>query len=172
MLTRSTTFSSAHAAVAALVAVGLSACAAALPGHIPEGGRNKAMERVKAMDPGTVDTGGTYVPSAQERELDCKKLRGSMLVMIARIKDGGRTPEPSATSATAQSAIAALRGKALMQDAAGIDRRERARLDAYNRLLAEKKCPTMDVAAELAAAAPAPAAPKASPAPAAKAAPR
>jgi hypothetical protein len=148
----------------------LGACAAALPGHIPEGGRNKAMERVKAMDPGTVDPAGTYVPSSQERELDCKKLRGSMLVMIARIKDGGRTPEPSATSATAQSAIAALRGKALMQDAAGIDRRERARLDAYNRLLAEKKCPTMDVAAELAV--PAPAAPKASPAPAAKAAPR
>lgn len=136
------------AIVAAASLVG--ACAAALPGHVPEGSRNKAFERVKGFDGGTVGTDGTYVVSAAERELDCRKLNGSMHIMIARLKDGGRTPLPSATSAVAQSAVAAVRGKAIMQDATAIDHRERARLEAYNRLLAEKKCPTMNIAAELA----------------------
>jgi hypothetical protein len=122
------------------LAVLASGCAAALPGHVPEGGRNKAFERIKPFESGTVADNGRYVPSADERELDCKKLTGSMRVMISRLRDGGRTPTPSAASAVAQSAVAAVRGRHVMLEASVADKRERARLEAYNGLLVEKKC--------------------------------
>lgn len=135
--------------VALTTALIAGACAAALPGYVPEGSTNKTFDRIKPFDGGTLDAAGKYVPSAQERELDCRKLRGSMQIMISRLKDGGRTLEPSAPSAAAQSAMAAVRGKAIMADASTMNRQERARLEAYNGLLVAKGCPALDLSAEL-----------------------
>jgi hypothetical protein len=132
-----------------LVAVLLSACAAAQPGFVPEGGRKSAFDRVKPFQSGEVAPSGTYVPSEAERGLDCKRLRGSMIIIVAKLKDTGKGPAPSAASATAQSAIASVRGKAIILEPTAEAKRERARLEAYNGLLAEKKCPVMDINAEL-----------------------
>jgi hypothetical protein len=148
---RRPTRAAAQRGVALALAMLAGGCAAALPGHVPEGSRNKAFERVKPFESGVVADTGLYVPSATERDLDCKKLNGSMRVMISRLRDGGRTPTPSAASAAAQSAVAAVRGRPLMLEASVADQRERARLNAYNKLLVEKKCPAIDVEAELSA---------------------
>lgn len=142
-------FSSILRPAALMAAVLTGACAAAMPGYVPEGSRNKAFDRVKTVETGAVNAAGLYIPSADERALDCKKLTGSMKIIIARIKEGRQTPQPSSLSAAAQAVVSTVRGKTLMQDASAIDQRERARLDAYNRLLAEKQCPTMPIAAEL-----------------------
>ncbi|MFZ0853381.1 MAG: hypothetical protein WAO08_29810 [Hyphomicrobiaceae bacterium] len=96
-------------------------------------------------------TNGSYELSQTEKERDCKRTLGSMQITIARLKDPGFRNEPSAVSSTIQSGSAALTGAS----GRGADRqaeyaRERARLDAYNRLLASKNCKTVDIDAELA----------------------
>jgi hypothetical protein len=144
---------SRHVKVCAVAVAGLmlGACAAATPGFVPEGAKRSSFERVKPFDAGEVSVSGAYVPSEAEKALDCRRLRGSMIIMIAKLKDTGKGPAPSAVSASAQSAVAAVRGKALMLEPTAEARRERARLEAYNGLLAEKKCPVMDINAELSA---------------------
>lgn len=131
------------------LAVLLSACAAAMPGYVPEGGKKSSFERAKPFEAGEVSPAGAYVPSEAERALDCRRLRGSMLIIVAKLKDAGKGPQASAVSGATQSAVAAVRGKAMIMEPTAEARRERARLDAYNKLLAEKNCPVMDISAEL-----------------------
>jgi hypothetical protein len=74
-----------------------------------------------------------------------------MQLIITRLKDPVFRAEPSAVSSSLQTGSAAIGGGS----ARGADRqaeyaRERARLEAYNRLLASKNCKTMDIDAELA----------------------
>lgn len=143
-------FAAIRIATLSLVALALGACAAASPGYVPEGGRKSGLDRVKPFQSGDVAASGAYVPSDAERALDCKRLRGSMIIIVAKLKDSGKGPAPSAASATVQSAIAGVRGKAIILEPTAEAKRERARLEAYNQLLAEKKCPVMDINAELA----------------------
>jgi hypothetical protein len=131
-------------------AVLLGACAAALPGYSPPPLKESKTSKLISQSSGEMTDGG-YVLSQTEKERDCKRTLGSMQITIARLKDPGFRNEPSAVSSTIQSGSAALTGAS----GRGADRqaeyaRERARLDAYNRLLASKNCKTVDIEAELA----------------------
>jgi hypothetical protein len=138
-----------------LVAVSLSACAAASPGFVPESNKKNAFMKAQRFESGTVVADGTYQLSQAERDLDCKKLTGSMRVMISRLRSTRERPQPSALAVTAQEARASIKGQPNILDMKAEEIRERGRLDAYNRLLAEKKCQTIDVTTELAKAQPA-----------------
>ena len=131
-------------------AVLLGACAAALPGYSPPPLKESKTSKLISQSSGEM-TDGSYELSQTEKERDCKRTLGSMQITIARLKDPGFRNEPSAVSSTIQSGSAALSGAS----GRGADRqaeyaRERARLDAYNRLLASKNCKTVDIDAELA----------------------
>ena len=140
--------------IAASFALLLSACAAAMPGYRPPpepGTKPSPLAALKPMESGTVAGDGRYVPSAEERLLDCRKITGSMQVMIERQRVASDRKAPSAAASALQSTTAPL----LKQSTAGADlgaeiARERSRLVAYNGLLAEKKCKTLDIDAELA----------------------
>ena len=131
-------------------AVLLGACAAALPGYSPPPLKESKASKLISQSSGEM-TDGRYELSQTEKERDCKRTLGSMQITITRLKDPGFRNEPSAVSSTIQSGSAALTGAS----GRGADRqaeyaRERARLDAYNRLLASKNCKTVDIDAELA----------------------
>ena len=132
-------------------AVLLGACAAALPGYSPPPLKESKTSKLISQGSGEITGDGSYALSQTEKERDCKRTLGSMQITIARLKDPGFRNEPSAVSSTIQSGTAALTGGS----GRGADRqaeyaRERARLDAYNRLLASKNCKTLDIDVELA----------------------
>jgi hypothetical protein len=129
-------------------------CAACAAG--PEtntSGKGSPLDRVKPFESGAVNTAGVYVPSEAERALDCKKLTGSMHIIVTRLRDNANRPQPSMPAAAAQSVISTVRGQPGPLDMDAELLRERGRLTAYNTLLAEKKCATLDLAKELAPAA-------------------
>jgi hypothetical protein len=112
---------------------------------------------MKNFDSGDVADNGQYQPSQAERDLDCKRLLGSMKIIISRLKDQTNRPQPSLVASAAQQTSKAVTGRPGI-DMTAEERRERARLVAYNKLLGEKKCQTLDIDAELASKpAPAPA---------------
>ncbi|MGE3064643.1 MAG: hypothetical protein AB7K67_03595 [Hyphomicrobiaceae bacterium] len=137
----------------AALCLALAACAAAMPGYAPPTANEKRaaqMKRVTATEGGTLTQTGTYQLSADEEKLDCKRLTGSMQIMLAHLKDARTRRSPSALSVGAQQTLAPVVGgsvKASDRDATLV--RERARIEAYNRALAAKKCRTFDVEAEL-----------------------
>ena len=133
------------------VALLFGACAAALPGYTPPPLKEKKTTKVIGHPSGEMTGEGNYELSELDKARDCKRTLGSMLITIARLKDPAFRVEPSAVSSTLQTTSTALAGGS----ARGADRqaeyaRERARLEAYNRLLASKNCKTMDIDAELA----------------------
>lgn len=132
----------------ALLALALAGCAAAQPGYDPMLG--KVAERPK-VDIGEVGAGGQYHMSETEKAFDCKKLTGAMQITISRLKDKAERPNPSNTSTTMKGMIAPLfGGSSYNTNPEGEIAREKAKLHAYNRALADKGCKTMDVEAELA----------------------
>jgi len=129
----------------------LGACAAALPGYTPPPLKERKTTKLIGPTSGEMTGEGTYELSELDKGRDCKRTLGSMQIILARLKDPAFRVEPSAVSSTIQSGSAAIAGGS----ARGADRqaeyaRERARLEAYNRLLASKNCKTMDIDAELA----------------------
>jgi hypothetical protein len=134
------------------VALLVGACAAALPGYVPPPLKEaKKGKNLTTQGSGDLAADGHYELSQADTERDCKRTLGSMQIIITRLKDPAFRNEPSAVSSTIQSGSAAVIGGT----ARGSDRqaeydRERARLEAYNRLLATKNCKTMDIDAELA----------------------
>jgi hypothetical protein len=129
----------------------LGACAAALPGYSPPPLKEKKTAKVVGLTSGEMTGEGTYELSELDKARDCKRTLGSMQLIITRLKDPVFRAEPSAVSSSLQTGSAAIAGGS----ARGADRqaeyaRERARLEAYNRLLASKNCKTMDIDAELA----------------------
>ncbi|HXE69586.1 MAG TPA: hypothetical protein VN523_09500 [Hyphomicrobiaceae bacterium] len=129
----------------------LGACAAALPGYAPPPLKERKSTKAIVPSSGEMTGEGTYELSELDKARDCKRTLGSMQITIARLKDPGFRVEPSAVASAMQSGSANLAGGS----ARGADRqaeyaRERARLEAYNRLLASKNCKTMDIDAELA----------------------
>jgi hypothetical protein len=129
--------------------LGLAACGAALPGYTPTPYRGKA--KIEAMKSGDVDASGVYQMSEQEKATDCKRIAGSMMVTISRLKHRDSEVAGSALTTTANKAIVPFlggSGKGLDRDAEYV--RDRARLTAYNQHLAAKGCATVDIEAELA----------------------
>lgn len=133
---------------ALLLALPLAGCAAAQPGYDPKLGK---VAEVKVVDRGEVGPDGTYRMSAGEKALDCKKLTGSMQITISRLKDRAERPGPSSTSSGIRSTLGPLFGGSNYDlDPEKELAREKAKLHAYNRALAQKGCKTLDVDAELA----------------------
>jgi hypothetical protein len=133
------------------VALLFGACAAALPGYTPPPLKEKKTPKSLSQPSGEMTGEGTYELSEVDKARDCKRTLGSMQISIARLKDPAFRVEPSAVSSVLQSGSATLAGGS----GRGADRqseyaRERARLEAYNRLLASKNCKTLDIDAELA----------------------
>ena len=130
----------------------LAACAA-VPGYTPpplEELSNKSLFS-RPMDSGDVGAEGRYEMSGTEKQMDCKRLTGSIQIGITRLKDPVGRQEPSATSATAQKMASPLYGSsAKTADRQAVYARERAKLDAYNDELAAKGCKTVNIEAELA----------------------
>ena len=89
--------------------------------------------------------------SGAEKQMDCKRLTGSIQIGITRLRDAIGREEPSAVSSTAQKmATSVFGGSAKSGDRQGVYARERAKLDAYNNELGAKGCPMLDIDAELA----------------------
>jgi hypothetical protein len=133
----------------------LAACAAAIPGYTPP--PFKETKVVEPMKSGDMDADGVYHMSNQEKATDCKHLRGSIMVTISRLRhrQGEVATSPFAVGANrATTTLLGGAGKGYGGSGKGLDRdedyrRDRARLEAYNRHLASKGCPTVDIAAEL-----------------------
>jgi hypothetical protein len=135
---------------AALLA--LTACAAAVPGYTPPPFREKN-KMAAPLEGGEMRTDGLYQMSEAEKAMDCRRLTGSMQIVITRLKDPYMRMEPSAVSAGAQKAVTPVfGGSAMTADRQAVYARERAKLDAYNAELAAKNCNTLDIEAELARA--------------------
>jgi hypothetical protein len=126
----------------------LAACAAALPGYTPP--PFKESKVVQPMKSGDMDADGGYHMSNQEKATDCRHLRGSMMVTISRLRHRDSEATPSALAKGANQTVAPIVGRSTK----GLDRdaeyaRDRARLVAYNKHLAAKGCPTVDIEGEL-----------------------
>ena len=137
-----------HAAALALALLA-GACAQATPGYQPP---TPKLEKFKALAPkgGGFDEAGTYHLTDQERELDCKKLTGSISIKILQMRDASTRAKPSAIAASAQAAARPIIGGTTYgQDIATDVKRDRARLETLNGTLASKGCPTFDLDAEL-----------------------
>lgn len=135
---------------ALLLAAMAGACAAAMPGYQPS---TPKLEKMRASTPkgGGFDQGGAYHLTEQEEALDCKRLNGSIVIKIKHIRASSSRGKPSALATGAQSAVRPVMGGTTYGQNLDEDlRRDRARLEALNRRLAEKKCPTYDLDAELA----------------------
>jgi len=127
----------------------LAACAAAVPGYTPP--PFKETKIVEPMKAGDMDADGVYHMSNQEKATDCGHLRGSIMVSISRMRARGRDVATSPFAVGANTAATTVFGgssRGLDRDAEY--RRDRARVEAYNRHLASKNCPTVNIAAELA----------------------
>jgi|RhiMetdeSRZDD1v2_1073273.scaffolds.fasta_scaffold200277_4 hypothetical protein len=134
------------------VFLALTACAAAVPGYSPPPFKEQN-KFAKPLESGDVGNEGRYEMSAAEKAMDCKRLTGSMQIVMARLKDAYVLMEPSAAAAGAQKMVAPIKGgSALAADRQAVYARERAKLDAYNAELAAKNCKTLDIEAELARA--------------------
>src|SRR5262245_22310112 len=127
----------------------LAACAAAVPGYTPP--PFKETKVVEPLRAGDMDTDGVYHMSNQEKATDCKHLRGSIVVTISRMRhraSEGSTSQLAVGANKAATTVFSGSSRGLDRDAEY--RRDRARIEAYNRHLASKKCPTVNIAAELA----------------------
>jgi hypothetical protein len=126
----------------------LAACAAAIPGYTPP--PFKESKTLQPMKSGDMDAAGTYHMSGQEKSTDCRHLRGAMMVTISRLRhrDTEVATSPFAVGAN-KAATTLLGGSTKGLDRDGEYARDRARLEAYNRHLAAKGCPTVDIEAEL-----------------------
>lgn len=127
----------------------LAACAAAIPGYTPP--PFKETKVVEPMRAGDMDADDVYYMSNQEKATDCKHLRGSIMVTISRMRHHGSEADTSALAVGSNKVATTVYGGS----SRGLDReaeyrRDRARIEAYNRHLASKKCPTVNIAAELA----------------------
>ena len=125
------------------------ACAQAMPGYVPPTAKT---EKIKALTPkgGGFDANGTYHLTDQEKELDCKKLTGSIAIKIVQMRDAGNRVKPSAFATTAQKNIKAVYGgSGYGYDIETDLKNDRARLETLNATLAAKSCPTYDLDADL-----------------------
>jgi len=129
----------------------IAGCAAATPGFEPASYKEKN-KFGQALESGEVrGPEGRYQMSDHEKMMDCKRTTGSMSITILRLKHMRGEASTSELSRSAQGTIAPLFGGSTRgADRQGELARERAKLEAYNRHLADKGCKTIDIDAELA----------------------
>jgi hypothetical protein len=127
----------------------LAACAAAIPGYTPPPFKEK--KHAQGMKSGEM-VDGRYEMADEEKQMDCKRTTGSMMITIERLRHRDTAPGTSEVAVAANRATApyASRGSTKGLDRDAVYARDRARLDAYNRHLAAKGCRTVDIEAELA----------------------
>jgi hypothetical protein len=126
-------------------AVLLSGCAAAQIGFTPSSGHDNTPAALKPFNGGSVDAKGRYVVSEDERALSCGKLTGSMHVVMSRLKDTGNRPRAGMLTKGLQAVAKPFAGQGANLDVDEEVKQARARLKAYNELLTEKQCKTVDV---------------------------
>lgn len=137
--------------LATLVAAFMAGCAVTT---LPAGGPAPLASKMKKPlrpdnETGRMASDGAYALSADELALNCRKLTGRMQVRILQVR-GTAVGEPSTVARTAQStAVSVLGVSSSGLDRAAVRRRDLALLEAYNRRLDEKNCPTFDLAKEL-----------------------
>lgn len=132
-----------------LLALLVAGCAAAAPGYEPLSKTNQKRldDEAKAPPPSGGMTGqGTYVLTDEEKRYDCRKLSTLVQLGILRLRDGHRRPEPSAISEAGKQ-VGAIMSPRLKYKGTPEAAEERAKVEAYNKALAEKRCRTFDVAA-------------------------
>ncbi|KAB2911887.1 MAG: hypothetical protein F9K29_21365 [Hyphomicrobiaceae bacterium] len=128
----------------------LTSCAAAVPGYTPPSFKEKSKFGT-ALQSGEVGSDGRYQLSKDEKAMDCRRMTGSMQITIARLRDADTRGQPSALASASQKAAAPIfSGSTVGADRQADYARERAKLAAYNRQLADKNCKTVDIEAELA----------------------
>ncbi|MBO0763666.1 MAG: hypothetical protein J2P50_03615 [Hyphomicrobiaceae bacterium] len=127
----------------------LAACAAVVPGYTPP--PFKETKVVEPLRAGDMDAEEVYHMSNQEKATDCKHLKGSILVTISRMRQQAKeVPTSSLAVGANKAATTVLRGSDRGLDRDAEYKRDRARIEAYNRHLASKKCPTVNIERELA----------------------
>jgi hypothetical protein len=95
-------------------------------------------------------SGPAYQMSEQELKYDCKKLTGTMQIRILQIRDYETSKKTSTLARTAQAVATPIWGGTTVGiDPDGQYRKDLAMLQAYNQRLADKRCKTFDLAAEL-----------------------
>jgi hypothetical protein len=96
--------------------------------------------------------GSGYQLNAEELGYDCKKLTGTMQIRILQIRGYDTNRKASSAARGLQTFATPIWGGTKEGvDPDGQYQRDRAMLEAYNRQLAAKQCPTFDLARELAA---------------------
>lgn len=132
---------------AALVTCGLVLLAAGTARA--QSGAERILKKFKPAETGTVDGNGVYHLSAEELSYTCKKLTGRMQVRILQIRDYEQSKGTSLLSRGLETAGGLFYGPSKGGDSPARYREDRAMLEAFNRRLAEKKCKTFDLDAEL-----------------------
>lgn len=118
-----------------------------MPGYSPPGAERTFTNPLPSFAAGSVSASGGYQLSADEKALDCSKLAGSMHIIMSRLNDSANKPVQSSSSTAMQSISAPFsQGPVPLNRDAEIQR-EKARLAAYNGLLMEKGCKTLDITA-------------------------
>ena len=126
----------------------LAACAAAIPGYTPP--PFKESKSAQPFKSGEVTADGRYEMAEEEKLMDCKRTNGSMSVVIERLRHRSTEVGTSQLAVAASKLAPYVRGSQKGFDRDAEYARDRARLAAYNRHLASKGCPTVDIEAELA----------------------
>ena len=130
-----------------MISCGLAACGAS-----PEMATSAAVAPPAQTAPAAAPA---YQLSAKELKMNCKQLTGTMKVRIVQMNAAMSDGTVVARGMQA-GAVKIWGGPTYGTDPAGDDARDRALLEAYNQQLAAKKCKTLDLQAEMQAAAPAP----------------
>jgi hypothetical protein len=137
------------------VLLALAGCAAAMPGYVPDKGRlqlakNKAAAKSEPQVATPVAADGSYVLSAKERGLSCRRLTGVLQIKILQYRSDV-SGAPTSTIATVTEAAVAkpMAGGRVKPDSENEHARDRARLVALNELMIEKKCGRFDLATAL-----------------------
>ncbi|MDX2202759.1 MAG: hypothetical protein NW223_08410 [Hyphomicrobiaceae bacterium] len=135
------------ARAAPLLALLLAGCAAAMPGYDPLTGG--VADRRKAVG-AEMDGEGRYILTAAEREYDCPRLSGGIVVTIARLRDRERSEPVSGVSTGMRNVVSPLFGGSGSNSPEAEAGRERAKIAAYNSQLVQKGCKPVDIEAEYA----------------------
>jgi hypothetical protein len=119
--------------------LGLTGCAASGPSATSS-----------LLTPVVAPAAAAYTLSADELQLDCKKLAGRMQIRILEIRDYNERQQASLLSRALQSGASTVAGGSMSgTDPNGQYAKDRAMLEAYNAQLAAKNCKSYDLNAEL-----------------------
>lgn len=137
---------------ATLAALLLGACASQTDSiQFPTASITPPSPTVPAETVARLPSRGGYRLTAEELDLDCRKLTGRMAVRIVQIRDFQSRALTTSLSRGLQSAARpAFGGSGEGTDPEGRYARDRAMLEAYNQRLADQNCANFDLDAELA----------------------